>query len=415
MAVLKDEMEKGKISADMVRDAMVSATEKGGLFYQGMDKGANTLNGIWSTLMDTAGMTIRKLVGLSETGDIIKNGLVDKVKNAINGLITFLNDNQDKILKWVNDIFGWMKDNFPVIAGIITFALIPAFWGLAAGIWATLAPLLPFMAAGAAIGYVLNEVAKSVGGWGNMMEIAKKTLNDLWNFLSPIFMPVLKELKAVWDDLIKVLTDFWQKNKDWIIPTLQFIGMVIGVIIVGSILYLIAVIKAVLIVVDLLVRAFSWVADQVRQNVNQMVASWDAFKLGIEIIAGAIKNSFRAAFNAVAGFWNDTIGKLSFTVPNWVPAMGGKTWSVPKIPYLAEGTDYFQGGPAIVGEQGPELVNLPTGSSVTPNKALGGVNITVNMDGIMARSRADLREIAKDMIGAVNEELRAKGKAEMAI
>jgi tape measure domain-containing protein len=415
MATLKDEMEKGKISAGMVADAMKTATSEGGLFYQGMDRGSRTLQGVWSTLMDTTGMMTRKLVGLSETGEIIKGGLVDKVKGGINGLITFLNDNQDKILKWVNDIFGWMKDNFPIIAGIITFALIPAFWGLAAGIWATLAPLLPFIAAGAAIGWVLNEVAKSVGGWDKMLGIVKKTLEDIWKFLEPIFMPVLKALKALWDDLIKVLTDFWNKNKDWLIPTLKILGIIIGTIIVASILAAIGVIMIIIGVVNLLARAISWVADHIRERIDTMKRNWESFKNGVTGVADAIKGAFRGAFNAVARSWNDTVGKVGFKVPNWVPGMGGKEWSIPDIPYLAEGTDYFKGGMAIVGEKGPELVNLPTGSSVTPNSKLGGVNITVNMDGIMARSRADLREIAKDMIGAVNEELRAKGKAEVAI
>jgi hypothetical protein len=45
----------------------------------------------------------------------------------------------------------------------------------------------------------------------------------------------------------------------------------------------------------------------------------------------------------------------------------------------------------------------------------GGVNISLNMSGVMARSRSDLRDIAKDMINAVNEELQAKGKMELAI
>lgn len=40
------------------------------------------------------------------------------------------------------------------------------------------------------------------------------------------------------------------------------------------------------------------------------------------------------------------------------------------IPAFAGGTDYAPGGIALVGEQGPELVNLPGGSSVLPNGAM---------------------------------------------
>lgn len=42
------------------------------------------------------------------------------------------------------------------------------------------------------------------------------------------------------------------------------------------------------------------------------------------------------------------------------------------IPAFAGGTDSAPGGLALVGENGPELVNLPAGSSVTPNSALRG-------------------------------------------
>jgi hypothetical protein len=41
---------------------------------------------------------------------------------------------------------------------------------------------------------------------------------------------------------------------------------------------------------------------------------------------------FKAAFNAIASLWNNTIGKLSFSIPSWVPGVGGKGFSVPNIP-----------------------------------------------------------------------------------
>lgn len=39
----------------------------------------------------------------------------------------------------------------------------------------------------------------------------------------------------------------------------------------------------------------------------------------------------------------------------------------------ANGTSYWRGGLSVVGERGPELVNLPRGASVTPNKDLRGM------------------------------------------
>lgn len=40
--------------------------------------------------------------------------------------------------------------------------------------------------------------------------------------------------------------------------------------------------------------------------------------------------------------------------------------SLPGFPAYANGTDFHRGGMAIVGERGPEIVNLPRGSRVTP-------------------------------------------------
>lgn len=47
---------------------------------------------------------------------------------------------------------------------------------------------------------------------------------------------------------------------------------------------------------------------------------------------------FRLGFNFIARLWNNTIGKLSFKVPSWVPfGLGGKGWDVPDIPLWGEG------------------------------------------------------------------------------
>ena len=36
-------------------------------------------------------------------------------------------------------------------------------------------------------------------------------------------------------------------------------------------------------------------------------------------------------FEAIAAVWNNTVGKLAFTIPSWVPLLGGKSFAMPKI------------------------------------------------------------------------------------
>ena len=49
-------------------------------------------------------------------------------------------------------------------------------------------------------------------------------------------------------------------------------------------------------------------------------------------LANLITAPFKAAFNAIADLWNNTIGKLEWTVPDWIPGLGGNRVEVPDIP-----------------------------------------------------------------------------------
>lgn len=80
------------------------------------------------------------------------------------------------------------------------------------------------------------------------------------------------------------------------------------------------------------------------------------------------------------------IGKLKELKEAWQTASEVETklrlGGVPSPTGNANGTNYWQGGPTIVGEYGPELVNLPRGSSVNTNaqtqRELSGSGTTVN-------------------------------------
>lgn len=84
----------------------------------------------------------------------------------------------------------------------------------------------------------------------------------------------------------------------------------------------------------------------------------------------------------------------------------GRRGQFERIPGFAEGVTNFRGGMAIVGERGPELVNLPRGSSVTPNNALGGDTIIVNINAPVANPAAMGRQIADALVA----ERKSKGR-----
>ncbi len=66
---------------------------------------------------------------------------------------------------------------------------------------------------------------------------------------------------------------------------------------------------------------------------------------------------------------------------------------------FAQGTSFAPGGMALVGEMGPELVNLPRGSQVIPNPRLGSeVNVNVTVEGSVVAERDLAQRIRQELI-----------------
>ncbi|MGB9813534.1 MAG: phage tail tape measure protein [Thermovenabulum sp.] len=150
---------------------------------------------------------------------------------------------------------------------------------------------------------------------------------------------------------------------------------------------------------------------------------WEGIKQKAVTAWNFITDSVKGFINSIIKGLNlliDGINKLHFKVPNWVPLIGGKEWgfNLPKIPMLAAGTDYFQGGPAIVGEKGPELVYLPRGSKVIDNQktekllsSKKSVNVTINVEKMEVRSEADLKKFAEMFVSMLEKEVLNYGGA----
>jgi hypothetical protein len=144
----------------------------------------------------------------------------------------------------------------------------------------------------------------------------------------------------------------------------------------------------------------------------------DGLKVAFDFVWGGIKKGFSAfgdlvksyanlllrvwgtAFNLIAKAWNNTLGGLSFSVPDWVPGIGGKGFTVPtisewNIPQLADGG--IVNGPtlAMIGEAGPEAV-------VPLDKGYGGTVININ-------GALDPSAVARQIRQILTDEARRSG------
>jgi phage-related protein len=115
---------------------------------------------------------------------------------------------------------------------------------------------------------------------------------------------------------------------------------------------------------------------------NIVNAVFDGIKFGFNILKTyftTILGIYKTIFNGIASLWNNTIGKLSFKVPNWVPGLGGKGFDVPNIPMLAQGGIVTGPTLAMIGEAGPEAV-VPLSRAGEFGMG-GGGNVTINVNG----------------------------------
>jgi hypothetical protein len=86
----------------------------------------------------------------------------------------------------------------------------------------------------------------------------------------------------------------------------------------------------------------------------------------------------KTIFNGIATIWNNTVGKLSFKLPSWIPGIGGKGFDMPNIPMMAQGGIVNSPTLALIGERGPEAVIPLSGANAGGGM---GSNVTINVNG----------------------------------
>lgn len=209
-------------------------------------------------------------------------------------------------------------------------------------------------------------------------------VKNLWNTIKFAFKSagvVLKALVGKLWDLIKAL---FKKGVDWVWNQIKDLP---GKIKKAAGLYMTAgkwIIGKLWDAAKILVPKISnWVFEQVQKvpgRIKSLAGKMlEAGKTLIGKLFEGIKNVAKNAAgfagdvaggiaDALKGHINSMIDRLNSAIPN---SLGWGKFAIDiedsPIPHLARGTNFHKGGLALVGEEGPELVNLPRGSKVTPH------------------------------------------------
>jgi hypothetical protein len=132
---------------------------------------------------------------------------------------------------------------------------------------------------------------------------------------------------------------------------------------------------------------------------NAFHSLWGGINNAMSGLADAITYPFRKAFDAIKWLWNSTVGGFGFTVPSWVPGIGGKGWSIPE---MATGGIVTKPTIALIGERGAEAVVPLTGSNAP--QFVQQQPVVINVYALTATS-----EVGRQVYNALREYERVSG------
>lgn len=417
IADLRDEMGDGLISFDMVRQAMIDATSAGGQFYGSMDKSSKTLQGQWSTLKDNTVMVLGKIMTplfnyLSQTvlpffnnafqnsGDLVERKLTmlklvfidvfNSIKNIIKQIMpviegqfgNFSNVIVPTILASLMLFFDWIERNMPLIRNILG-EIISRISELVTNIINLVVNYMPLISVALGIALIAFDSFNAVLGF----------IADNANILIPIMASLLtafvafKVIQTISTMLTALNILMTAYRAGTLLATLAQMGLNLAMFAnpIGLVI--------------LAISALVGIIIYLYNNLDGAKKVFDTFGSRFLDVMNFVKNaaltSLKGIFFPLIVSWNvlaKALSLINFTVPSWVPGIGGNKITGPKlptIPLLAEGGIIKRGGSAIVGEAGAELINLPRGASVTPLSKTGGITINIVEPKIFKTSDID--------------------------
>lgn len=356
------------------------------------------------------------------------------------------------IVAKIADIGASATAIFVDLLGGIVWPLVEQVWGfisdvLLPGLMQFMGPLGDFFVlVGDFLASAFDWISKIVGG---LTDFLKPAIELIFSFLNPLISGLLSALASLFGMVVDTLSSLWEhvkpfvdkvveivsmvfskigafleENKGWISDILGWLGNVLGSFFsiltntIGGIFSFIGgliggVLDHVTLVIDGIGKVIGGIIDVVRGVFDVVIGvitgDFDKAKAGVEKIfagfgqavqgfADVLTAPFKTAFKAIKDLWNNTLGGFQFTAPDWVPVIGGQTIGIPK---LAEGGTLAVAGTVMVGEEGPELLTLPRGATVTPlddADAASGDTYMVEVGDVNLSDDDDVRRVTREYL-----------------
>ncbi|MEG3040899.1 MAG: hypothetical protein RR891_02770 [Clostridium sp.] len=326
--------QKGQIvNQEKFNEAMVSIMEE--KFVGGMEKQSNSLKGIWSTVTGVTKSALAEMVGMTSDGTIKQGSAMDLLKGKVKAVA-------DKFTEWQNDgTIQRLSESFTT-AFTVMYDLVSNFFRIVSENWNVIEFFIVLFGS-----FVIG--IKVVEG----LSIAMTGLQIAWAILNGTML--ISPLGWVLIGVMALITAgylLW-KNWDTVSNTMALAW-------------------------DSIKTSFAAGVNFCIDKINKLLEGMNnLFGLNINLIKNVgVRTSIAEGDRSKAV-------QKSMEAQNEYGSEGTNNYKPSSMDRFALGTSYFSGGPALVGERGPEIVNLPNGASVTTaadtKRALGGSNINVNL------------------------------------
>ena len=298
--------------------------------------------------------------------------LLNSFANLTTGLLPVIEQLGPVLTGVMEDLAPIITDLAGQIPGLLLsfMPLLPVLGELAAVFFELAADLLPiFVNLFMALLPIITDLVPILAVFiGDAMEILVPIIMQLVEALVPIveaLLPVFAELFAALAPvvlklveamlpLIELLLPLFIGFIEFLTPILVTVAEILGVVLVAA--------------VNFFVGAITLITESLSTFGTFFSDLWDGIKQFFEDTINSMITGFEAFVNFLIGGVNKIIGALNslkFTVPDWVPEIGGATlgFNIPRVPEISLGRVAFAKGGmvtgptnALIGEAGPEVV-----------------------------------------------------------
>ena len=354
---------------------------------------------------------------LASTFDVFKYSVGNAISGAVVPFITKATELVDKFRQMSPEqqqqIVKWAA--MAAAAGPVLLVFGKIVSGIGKGIMIFNKFGMAVKAAGGVMGVIASPVMIVIGviaALAAVVLIVRAHINNFRAGLSAL-SPVFESIKGHIQSLIAKFQQIWTTVGPIVTGIANFFGVVLTSAIAGAVGLIASQIDNMLLLFDNIMLALQGVIDFLT---GVFTGNWQLAWDGIgEVVSGVcdgvlgfFKGMINGIINAINGF-TASLGTL--TIPDWVPKIGGQTFSLPQIPTLGVGTEDWPGGLAQVHERGGEIIDLPRGSRVYPHdqslamarsegaaSATQSITIAKLADQIIVREEADIDKIGDAIV-----------------